>query len=320
MISDSKLGLVFNPTCYNDWIRNSALTPTPILLNQNVIRVYCGFRDEEGISRIGYVDVSAKDPKSILKISDAPSLDIGRAGCFDDNGVILGDVVRRDHEIWMYYVGFQIVKKAKFLAFTGLAISNDEGETFVRSSEVPILDRIDGNAYIRAIHSVLNINGKWKVFYAQGGEWQIIKEKPFPKYNIWESETADGIKIDLSSLAVDCDKDVGEYRIGRPSAFIVHGREFLFYTKGSISGDDYFPGLAIKNSEKRWIRIDNEFPLGLSEKGWDSQHLCYPRLIEACGKYYLFYNGNNMGHDGFGVAEVTNWIACDLRNIALTIK
>ncbi|NWC95259.1 MULTISPECIES: hypothetical protein [unclassified Pseudomonas] len=302
----NKLGLVFSQSGSNDWKKNSALTPTPILLNEDVIRVYAGFRDEEGISRIGYVDVSAHDPTQVLGVSEAPVLDRGRDGCFDDNGVILGDVVKYGGILRMYYVGFQLVKRAKFLAFTGLAESTDGGLTFQRISEAPVMDRANGGTTIRAIHSVLFEKGVWKVWYAVGDSWQLIKEKHYPNYNIWYTESADGVLFTASELlCIDVEGD--EYRIGRPSVYKHDDKYYMFYTKGGISGEDYFPGVAISEDGKNWVRKDQDFGLQLSEEGFDSVHLCYPRLVVVKDRTYCFYNGNNMGADGFGVAELLEW-------------
>lgn len=86
--------------------------------------------------------MAEENPNKILKISDHPSLDVGSPGCFDDNGVILGDVIRIENKLYMYYVGSQHVQNVKFFfAFTGLAISLNQGESFQRYSETPILDR-----------------------------------------------------------------------------------------------------------------------------------------------------------------------------------
>ena len=57
-----KKGLVYSPSYNNDWKNNSALTPTAILLNKNLIRVYSSFRDSNGIGRIGFVDLNANNP------------------------------------------------------------------------------------------------------------------------------------------------------------------------------------------------------------------------------------------------------------------
>ena len=88
-----KRGLVYTPPKDGSWKESSALTPTAFLLNENIIRVYASFRDTQGVGRIGYVDLDAK----ILKISDRPVLDIGK----DDNGVILGDLIRVENKIYM---------------------------------------------------------------------------------------------------------------------------------------------------------------------------------------------------------------------------
>ncbi|MBR4127041.1 MAG: hypothetical protein IKR09_05665, partial [Alphaproteobacteria bacterium] len=151
-----KKGLIYCPDKNSpEWMDNSVLTPQPFLLREDIIRVYGSFRDKDGVGRIGYVDVDAKNPSRILKISEKPVLDIGENGHFDDNGIILGDVLRVHDKIYMYYVAFQLVKKAKFFAFSGLAISDDNGETFVRQSSIPVLDRAEEGIFGRCIHCVM---------------------------------------------------------------------------------------------------------------------------------------------------------------------
>lgn len=298
-----KRGLVFTQDGTIAWRRNSALTPTPFLLNDKVIRIYAGFRDDDGISRIGYVDVDADNPTKVLHVSEKPVLDRGRDGCFDDNGVIMGHVLQEQGRLLMYYVGFQLVKRAKFLAFTGLAESFNGGETFQRVSEAPVLDRsIEGNM-IRAVHTAMFENGVWKIWYAVGDDWQLINGVPYPKYNIWYSESVDGrVFPERGTLCVDVQGD--EYRIGRPSVYRTAQGYMMFYTKGGVSGEDYFPGVAYSLDGIHWERKDKEFGLSLGEASFDDRHLCYPRLITANGRTFCFYNGNNMGAEGFGVAEL----------------
>ena len=301
-----KFGQVFQSNETRGWRANSALTPTPILLNEDILRVYVGFRDLEGISRIGYVDLNAREPTEIQAISQQPVLMPGRDGCFDDNGVILGDVIQHNGSLRMYYVGFQLVKRAKFLAFTGLAESHDNGETFHRVSQSPIMDRIDGATTIRAIHSLIYENGIWRVWYASGDDWCLINDKAYPRYNIWYTESPDGLDFSKKgSLCIDVYGD--EYRIGRPSIYKHKDLYYMIYTKGSLSGKDYFPGLAISSDGLNWERVDDNLGLSLSKTGFDSIHLCYPRLVNVGEKTYCVYNGNNMGIDGFGMAELLEW-------------
>jgi predicted GH43/DUF377 family glycosyl hydrolase len=296
-----KKGLIYTPTWQKeDWRYSSALTPSPFLLNKDIIRVYFGARDIDGISRIGYVDLDSNDPSIIIKTSTKPVLDIGKNGCFDDSGVILGDVIYVNNKIYMYYVGFQKVEKVKFLAFSGLAISTDGGENFQRFSESPILDRSDEGNYIRAIHTIIQENGIWKIWYAAGNKWTYINEIPYPNYHIRYAESKDGISF--SKEGEVCIQHVNnEYRIGRPRVYKTDQGYQIFYTKGSTDLS-YLPGMAISKDGINWERHDADIGISPSENGWDSETLCYTSLLKSKDKTFMFYNGNNMGKDGFGYA------------------
>jgi hypothetical protein len=304
MIEWTRKGLVFETARHRmgEWMLHSALTPTPWRIDDDVIRVYAGFRDADGVSRIGYVDVRADDPASIVRVSAEPALDVGRAGCFDDHGVILGDVVDAPGGLHLFYVGFQRVARAKFLAFTGLAISTDGGEHFRRVQETPILDRAPGRSTIAAVHSALHENGRWRLWYAVGDDWESIGGKPYPRYHIRHVATDD---LDAIPRADEvCLHTRGsEYRIGRPRVYRFGGRYVMYFTRGNLNGD-YFPGVAYGDDGIRWERHDDALGLALSASGWDSRVICYPALIAQRDKLLMFYNGNDMGVDGFGVAEI----------------
>jgi predicted GH43/DUF377 family glycosyl hydrolase len=296
-----KKGLIYGPEGSAAWAQHSALTPTPIQLEPDSIRVYAGFRDSTGVSRIGYVDVAADNPAHVRKVSAQPVLDIGAPGAFDDNGVILGDVLKIDDSLRMYYVGFQQVQKAKFLAFSGLAVSRDHGESFERLRQVPILDRDDEALFIRAIHSVLVEDGLWRIWYAAGSGWETIGGVPYPRYHIRYTESPDGLSFRQPGRP--CLMAEGsEYRIGRPRVYKSGGAYQMYFTKGDTQGR-YFPGYAESVDGIHWIRKDEQIGLTLSTSGWDSRTLSYPALISTHGRTYMFYNGNDMGKDGFGYAE-----------------
>ncbi len=301
----SKRGLVYCPSGQTSWAQHSALTPTPILLDDHTIRVYASFRDTSGIGRIGYVDLDAHDPSQVLRVSEEPALDLGTPGAFDDNGVILGEVLEHEGVLRMYYVGFQQVQKAKFLAFTGLALSEDGGDSFVRHDRAPVLDRSDEGIYIRAVHSVLVENGIWRIWYAAGDSWEQINGTPYPRYNIHYAESTDGIAFPRQGPLV-VDGTGSEYRIGRPRV-IRRGEDYrMFYTRGTLEGD-YIAGCATSADGVTWTRVDDELGITLSESGWDSRSLAYPSLLSVEETTYMFYNGNDMGRTGFGYAVLEEW-------------
>ncbi|HEY9513101.1 MAG TPA: hypothetical protein VIQ48_11065 [Rhodanobacter sp.] len=302
MFEWTKQGLVFETARHGvgDWMRHSALTPTPYRLDDERIRVYAGFRDDDGVSRIGYVDVWADDPAAIVRISAEPVLDIGRDGCFDDNGMILGDVVAGPGGLHMFYVGFQHVARAKFLAFTGLATSTDGGEHFRRVQETPILDRAPGRSTIGAVHSALHEGGRWRLWYAVGDDWEIIGGQPFPRYHICCAETDDLHTMPREDQVCLLPRG-SEYRIGRPRVYRFDGEYVMYFTRGNRTGE-YFPGVACSDDGIHWERRDESLGLTLSASGWDARTICYPALIRQHDKLLMFYNGNDMGVDGFGLA------------------
>ena len=167
-----KRGLIYGPTGDVQWARNSALQPTPYLRpNQETIRVFAGFRDADGVSRVGFVDVSAENPAEILRVSKQPALDVGVPGAFDENGVVPCAVVEREGRLFLFYAGYQLGIRVKFFVFSGLAISEDGGESFRRYSQVPVCDRTDHDLFFRVIHTIMFDEGKWKAWYGAGNDF-----------------------------------------------------------------------------------------------------------------------------------------------------
>lgn len=303
MFKINKKGLIYAPSGVNSWDDNSMHTPQPFLINDEIIRIYACIRDKEGIGRIGYIDVEAKNPKNIVKTPKEPVLDIGRPGMFDDNGLLLGDLIRVEDKIYMYYVGFELVKKAKHTCYTGLAISTDNGETFTRYSEAPVMDRSEEGLFGRCIHTVIPENGVFRTWYAVVYGWEYFNDKPYPAYNIRYTESKDGIHFDTEGeVIVDCSDR--EYRIGRPKVRkLKDGKYEMRYTFDTYK-KEYISGYAESQDGLNWTRYDKMAGLVKSEEGWDSEMACYPAIIETKYGTYMFYNGNGMGRTGVGYAEV----------------
>ena len=122
-----KKGLIYVPDGSLPWAKKYAYPPIPLLMNDNVLRIYLAFCDDNMVGRAGYVDVDADDPSRILRVSSEPVLDIGVPGAFDENGVVPTSVIRVGDQIFMYYVGYQLGYKVRYFQLQGLAISDDGG-------------------------------------------------------------------------------------------------------------------------------------------------------------------------------------------------
>jgi len=299
-----KLGLVYSPDGNSDWAKHSALQPTPLVMTDR-IRVYCGMRDCDGASRVGFVDLDSRNPKNVLGISKNPVLDVGAFGTFDQNGVVPCAVLYRENAIYMYYAGYLRGENVRFQVFGGLAISNDQGLTFERYSQAPVLDRTPDETLFRVIHSIFFEDGKWRTWYGGGSKFINGKNKTLPVYNIRYTESEDGIKFPTDgSLAVDNVQD--EHRVGRPYV-IKHGERYIMFFGRGSDEQPYRLTYADSDDGYNWTRHGDIEGLTLSDDDWDSEMMAYPSVVTTRTGTYMFYNGNNYGHDGFGCAKLISW-------------
>lgn len=305
-MSWEKRGLVYCPAGEQDWALHSFMTPCPWQKDAQTIRLFGGMRDGDGISRIGWVDVDATDPQVIKGVSQQPVLDLGAPGMFDDNGVILGDVIEvSEDELRLYYVGFQLVAKAKFLAFTGVAISRDRGESFQRYQQTPILDRCPEGQFIGALHSIARLeDGSYRAWISRGRGWQDIDGRLYPQYDCWTLTSADGLHFDNGAAVPIIAPNDDEYRIGRPRATRLDDGGWELRATSDTLSKQYesfrFTSLDGINFTRS---AEVELPRGPAGE-WDDQMTCYPaHHVTPSGDKFLFYNGNDMGRTGVGVAH-----------------
>lgn len=296
-----KQGLIFDYQGQFEWAKHSFTKPTPFIRKNGDVRVYGGFRDQEGISRIGYVDLDSKNLKNILRISGNPLIDIGKPGTFDDNGVVPTCAFNFNNKVYLYYEGYQLANKVKFLSYTGLAISEDDGETFIKYKKTPVTERIDEELLIRAIHCVIPSENELKVWYTAGSRFEKVGESFHPSYNIRYIVSKDGLNYpDPGKIILDIEGD--EYRVGKPFVFIKDDLYHMYYSVAT-KYSPYRINSAFSTDGINFTRNEGEV-IGVSESGWDSKMICYPYILKISGEWILFYNGNSFGQTGFGYATL----------------
>lgn len=301
-----KKGRIYVPDGSKWWAKKYAFPPTPYVLNEEVIRVYVAFCDDNTVGRIGYVDILADDPLKVLRVSDEPVLDIGQPGAFDENGVLPTSIVKVDNEIYLYYVGYQLGMKVRYFQFEGLAISEDGGASFRRQWRVPVTDRSDAEMLNRTSAFVRLRNSQFEMWYVGGSEWTTVNGKSLPMYNIRYLTSADGVNWGKEGqVCVDYAND-DEHAFGKPFIFEDGNLQRMFYSVRTRS-KGYRLGYAESVDGLNWTRKDSEIGIDVSDSGWDSQMIAYSSLVRHKDKVYLFYNGNNLGESGFGYAELEQW-------------
>jgi hypothetical protein len=281
------------------------LQPTPLVRVDGNIRVFAGFRTHEGVSRVGFVDVSGEDPSRVLRVSKEPVLDVGEPGAFDENGVVPCAVVERDGVLQLFYAGYQLGRKVKFFVFGGMAVSRDGGESFTRHSRVPVCDRTDEELFFRVIHTMMLDGERWRAWYGGGSEFDTEDGRQFPRYNIRHALSPDGIHLERD-YEVCVDMRGGEYRVGRPYVIKDGGLYRMFYGAGT-KAEGYRLAYAESVDGIRWTRRDEKVGINVSDSGWDSRMQAYPAVVRYGDKVYMFYNGNEYGREGFGYAILESW-------------
>ena len=97
-------------------------------------------------------------------------------------------------------------------------------------------------------------------------------------------------------------RDSDEHGYGRPYVIRENGLYRLFYSIRRRSVAAYRLGYAESVDGINWRRLDDQLNFDVSMEGWDSEAVMYSAVITLEDKTYMFYNGNNFGETGFGVA------------------
>lgn len=299
----TKLGQVFCASGQNESMVAGGRTPVPLHLFGDVYRIYFAAYDGLGRGRIFSLELDLKTPGQIGNLITAPIIDIGATGFFDDNGIIPSDVVRVDGNIYLYTIGFSLKNRLMFDAATGLAISRDDGLSFSKLNG-PVLDRGVDDPCFAASPAVMLENGSWRMWYVSCDHWTPRPEGFRHYYNIKHRRSVDGIYWEpRATVCIDYANE-HEYAISRPSVIRgADGTYRMWYSFRAQPGiETYRIGYAESADGLDWARMDDQAGIDVSDSGWDSDMICYPRVFSHEGRLYMLYNGNGYGKTGFGLA------------------
>lgn len=302
-------GRVFGPEMGPSWMRTHAQVPTPLLDEAaGIIRVYFSSRPESGISLMSYVDLDATNPLRVVHVNQAPLLELGKPGSFDEHGLMPSCAVRHDNLVYLYYSGWSRSTTVPYTNSTGLAISEDGGRTFRRAGDGPVLAKSLSDPYSATSPFVMHHNGRWRMWYCAGTGWPLIDGKYEHVYDIKEAVSEDGIywrptgQVVLSATRT-------EEALTRPWVMQVGSQWRLWYchrqAKDFRDGEGaYRIACASSGDLTTWKRLGTDgLQTNADKSAWDARAQAYPALISVGSKLLMFYNGNGFGAGGFGVAS-----------------
>ena len=286
-------------------MKTHAQVPTP-LLGEGYIRVYFASRPEPNLSLTTFVDLDIDNPSRILRVHETPILALGKPGTFDEHGIMPSCAIRAGDRVLLYYSGWSRSVSVPYTNATGLAVSNDGGETFEKVSDGPILAKSISDPYSATSPVVLKENDAWHMWYCSGTGWLHVREKYEHVYDIKYAQSEDGMNWRPFGEASIAQRSEDE-AVTRP--FVItsgDGYHMWFCYRGSNTfrhGEDaYRIGYAHSDDLLHWQRQDDKQGVDRSETGWDSQMAAYPAVVHIGRRTVMFYNGNGFGASGFGLA------------------
>jgi len=311
-----KLGRIFDPEQHK--LPNSctqfAQSPQALVFD-DFVRIYFSTRaidpgNGKYLSHIAFVDMQ-KNLRDVIRVSDKPVIPLGRLGCFDEHGIFPMSVLRHGGAVYGYTCGWNRRVSVSVDTAIGLAISRDNGLTFQRVGDGPVLaaslhePSLVGDGFVKVIGNVFHM---WYIF---GTGWKKFSLEAAPDriYKIGHAISKDGINwVKEEARQIVADRLGKDESQALPTVIEIEGRYHMFFCyrqsfdfrKNKDRG--YRIGHAYSDDLMNWTRQDENPLLDVTPGYWDSDMLCYPHAFECDGKVYLLYNGNEFGRHGFGLA------------------
>lgn len=300
-----KHGRIFNPA-EHAWAGTHAQVPTA-LAKERVIRIYYSDRFADGRSFTTYLDVDRSEPTKVVYMHREPILPFGAPGTFDDDGLMANCAIHHGDQVYLYYSGWNRGVTVPYRNATGLAVSEDGGDTFRRMFEGPILERNALEPHLAVTPCVMKDGAEWRMWYVSGLRWERVDGKFEPVYVIKYARSVDGLRWERPNIACFEQSHPLEAH-SCPSVVKMDGVYRMWFSyRHSVDYRDgkgsYRIGYAESDDGIHFERDDAAAGIGLSETGWDSIMMCYTNVLAVDGKHYLFYNGNGFSREGIGLAE-----------------
>ncbi|MCX5830463.1 MAG: hypothetical protein NT140_00970 [Deltaproteobacteria bacterium] len=311
-----KLGKIFDPTDYN--LANNcveyAQSPQALVFD-DFVRIYFSTREREKtgkyLSHVSFIDIT-KDFGRILNISTGTVIALGGLGCFDEHGIFPFNVLREKDRVLAYTTGWNRKVSVSVDASIGLAISKDNGLTFQKISEGPVLSSSLHEPFLVGDAFVALYGDTYHMWYIHGTKWvRFTKdEAPDRVYKIAHATSDDGISWQREGRLIMTDKLGPDECQALPTVIFLNDQYHMFFCYRRPDGfrknrdRGYRIGYAFSDDLKNWIRNDDEAGIDVSEEGWDSDMQCYPHVFEMDNEIYMMYNGDEFGRFGFGLAKL----------------
>ncbi|MEO6731340.1 MAG: hypothetical protein ABIN01_08980 [Ferruginibacter sp.] len=289
------------------WANSHAQVPT-LLLKEDRLRVFFATRPKNDITLTTFCDLDLNDLSKVLYVHDKPILELGGPGTFDQFGIMPSSVINRDGIIYLYYSGWCRSVGVPYNNYTGIAISEDGGDTFKKLFKGPIIDRTKFEVFSATSPEVYCQDDVWHMWYCSGTNWHDVNGKFEHTYDLKYASSTDGLEWKQYNKTVIPQNDEFE-AITKPTIIKLNNKYHMWYcfrgTYNFRKGDGaYKIGYAESSDLVNWKRMDEDSGFKPTKGEWDSEMMAYPAVIKIKHDHYIFYNGNDFGKFGFGYSKL----------------
>lgn len=259
------------------------------------------------------MDVDPDNPTRVLSRIMNPVLDIGRPGTFDGDGVLCTSV--RDEgmgSLRMLYAGFEKNTHGTYRLLTGSSMSHDAGDSFVRDSGLPLLERQAGEESVRGAAVFAPgwcsaKTGLTEIVYAGGSDWRTTSDGQLrPVYSLRSISGDIAQRLHFDKAEVLLEPRSGEHGFGRP-CFLEASKRLVLISVRLVATSSYRLEVAQIAHDGKWARIPSGISLNWDDRVLDGNGLMFAGSVTTPAGTWVFLNGSEYGRAGVLVTRMLGW-------------
>lgn len=297
-----RLGVVAGPEKLPAGMESHLQCPVPFQDSSGRLFLFFTTRDAGNRSHPFRLELDPEQPTRVVHVDSSPLLALGAPGHFDSCGVMPGSALSLpDGRVLLYYIGWNVPNDVPFHNSIGVAVSDDGGRTFGRAFAGPALDRNRYDPLFVSTPHVRRDGDGFRLWYLSGTAWEREGGGWRSYYNIKTARSDDGFTF-LPSGTVAVDYELPEEcALASPTVMPVGGGWAMWFC---ARRDRYRIMGAVSEDGVTWRRVTRPALEPSTEAdAFDNEQTAYPAVCRVGGRLLMFYNGNQFGRTGIGVAE-----------------
>ncbi len=296
-----KLGMFYCPSenSKHPKLLSHAANPLPVLIKDDLYRVFFSGRDANNRSSIGAVDIDIVK-RHVVQTHNQPFFEHGPAGSFYAEGVSIGNCYRCSGKQYMLFMGWQVPQSGHWRGDIGRIVLNPD-LSLELDDEKPFMSFNSVDPISLSYPWVMeNQDGSYDMWYGSTITWDTGKGEMLHVIN--HASSIDGHLWTRKGLSIPYQIGIAQ-AFSRPTVILdPHDKYQMWFSYRSGTGEKYRIGYAFSYDKRRWVLALDQAGIDVSPTGWDSEMICYPFVFDHKGERYMLYNGNGYGKTGFGLA------------------